>query len=75
MLTRSPEDTQPVSQLREQNALDKLPKVEGDPPCARRGNPPLVTLTSQIVGTQATLNVLVGERWKVVPKEVRSYFR
>jgi oxaloacetate decarboxylase alpha subunit len=38
------------------------------------GYPPLVTPTSQIVGTQATLNVLVGERWKIVPKEVRSYF-
>jgi oxaloacetate decarboxylase alpha subunit len=38
------------------------------------GYPPLVTPTSQLVGTQATLNVLVGERWKVVPKEVQNYF-
>lgn len=65
-----------VSQLREQNALDKLPKVLKEIPLVRKemGYPPLVTPTSQIVGTQATLNVLVGERWKVVPKEVRSYF-
>ena len=38
------------------------------------GYPPLVTPTSQIVGTQAALNVMVGERWKVIPKEVRQYF-
>jgi oxaloacetate decarboxylase alpha subunit len=37
------------------------------------GYPPLVTPTSQIVGTQATLNVLVGERWKIIPNEVRRY--
>ncbi len=65
-----------VSQLREQNALNKLPAVLKEIPRVRQemGYPPLVTPTSQIVGTQATLNVLVGERWKVVPKEVRSYF-
>lgn len=65
-----------VSQLKEQNALNKLAAVLKEIPRVRRemGYPPLVTPTSQIVGTQSTLNVLVGERWKVVPKEVRSYF-
>ena len=65
-----------ISQLKDQNALGRLPEVLAEVPKVRRemGYPPLVTPTSQIVGTQATLNVLVGERWKVVPKEVRSYF-
>jgi pyruvate carboxylase subunit B len=47
-----------------------MPKVRGD-----LGYPPLVTPTSQIVGTQAVLNVLMGERYKVIPKEVRDYVR
>ena len=66
-----------VSQLRDQNALAKLPAVLEEVPKVRKemGYPPLVTPTSQIVGTQATLNVLVGERWKVIPSEVKSYFR
>ncbi|MDD4020444.1 pyruvate carboxylase subunit B [Aminivibrio sp.] len=65
-----------VSQLKDQNALHRLPDVLNEVPRVRKemGYPPLVTPTSQIVGTQATLNVLVGERWKIVPKEVRSYF-
>jgi len=65
-----------VSQLKEQNALDKLDIVLKEVERVRRemGYPPLVTPTSQLVGTQATLNVLVGERWKVVPKEVQNYF-
>jgi len=65
-----------VSQLKDQNALHRLPEVLDEVPRVRKemGYPPLVTPTSQIVGTQATLNVLVGERWKIVPKEVRSYF-
>ena len=65
-----------VSQLKDQNALHRLPDVLNEVPRVRKemGYPPLVTPTSQFVGTQATLNVLVGERWKIVPKEVRSYF-
>lgn len=65
-----------VSQLKEQNALDKLDDVLREVPLVRKemGYPPLVTPTSQIVGTQATVNVLVGKRWKVVPKEVKMYF-
>ncbi|MCL7414335.1 MAG: pyruvate carboxylase subunit B, partial [ANME-2 cluster archaeon] len=39
------------------------------------GYPPLVTPTSQIVGTQAVMNVLMGERYKVIPKEVKEYVR
>jgi len=64
-----------VSQLKDQNALHRLPEVLNEVPRVRKEmGYPLVTPTSQIVGTQATLNVLVGERWKIVPKEVRSYF-
>jgi len=65
-----------VSQLNEQNSLDKLQDVLREVPKVRKemGYPPLVTPTSQLVGTQATLNVLMGERWKMVSKEVRNYF-
>jgi oxaloacetate decarboxylase alpha subunit len=65
-----------VNQLKEQNALDKLEDVMKEIPIVRKamGYPPLVTPTSQIVGTQATLNVLTGQRWKVIPREVKQYF-
>jgi oxaloacetate decarboxylase alpha subunit len=65
-----------VSQLKEQNALDKLEDLMQEIPVVRKamGYPPLVTPTSQIVGTQATMNVLTGQRWKVVSKEVKQYF-
>lgn len=66
-----------VSQLKEQNALDKYEEVLAEMPKVREelGYPPLVTPTSQIVGTQAVLNVLMGERYKVVPKEVKDYVK
>jgi oxaloacetate decarboxylase alpha subunit len=66
-----------VNQLREQNALDRLDEVLEEMPRVRRdmGYPPLVTPTSQIVGTQAVMNVLAGERYKRVTKEVRQYFQ
>ncbi len=66
-----------VSQLKEQNALDKYEAVLAEMPTVREelGYPPLVTPTSQIVGTQAVLNVLMGERYKVVPKEVKDYVK
>jgi pyruvate carboxylase subunit B len=66
-----------VSQLKEQNALDKYKEVLAEMPRVRAdlGYPPLVTPTSQIVGTQAVLNVLMGERYKVIPKEVKDYVR
>ena len=65
-----------VSQLKEQNALDKLEEVLREVPNVRRemGYPPLVTPTSQLVGTQATLNVLVGKRWHIVPNELKCTF-
>ncbi len=63
------------AQLREQNALDRYDDVLKEVPRVRAelGYPPLVTPSSQIVGTQAVLNVVTGERYKVVPKEVRQY--
>ncbi|MDR3231424.1 MAG: oxaloacetate decarboxylase subunit alpha [Synergistaceae bacterium] len=64
------------SQLKEGNAIDKLKAVLEEVPRVREemGYPPLVTPTSQIVGTQAAMNVMVGERWKIIPKEVKNYF-
>ncbi|MDD1729236.1 MAG: pyruvate/oxaloacetate carboxyltransferase [Methanospirillum sp.] len=67
-----------VSQLQEQDALDKLEQVFQEVPLVRRdlGYPPLVTPTSQIVGSQAVFNVLIGgERYKNVTKEVRDYVK
>ncbi len=59
------------SQLREQNALDKMDEVLAEIPRVRQdlGYIPLVTPTSQIVGTQSVLNVLTGERYKTITKE------
>jgi oxaloacetate decarboxylase alpha subunit len=66
-----------VSQLREQGAEDRYEEVLREVPRVRAelGYPPLVTPSSQIVGTQATLNVLLGERYKVVPGEVKNFVR
>lgn len=66
-----------VSQLEEQRALDRIHDVLEEIPKVRAdlGYPPLVTPTSQIVGTQAVLNVLSGERYKLVPGEVKAYVR
>ncbi|MFX1509195.1 MAG: pyruvate/oxaloacetate carboxyltransferase [Promethearchaeota archaeon] len=66
-----------INQLREQNALDRLQDVLDEVPRVRKemGYPPLVTPSSQIVGTQATLNVLLGERYKTIPEEVKQYVR
>jgi oxaloacetate decarboxylase alpha subunit len=65
------------SQLEMQSALDKLPEVLAEVSKVREdlGYPPLVTPTSQIVGTQAVMNVLAGERYKIVPNEVKDYVR
>jgi pyruvate carboxylase subunit B len=62
--------------LTEQNALDRMKEVLDEVPRVRKemGYPPLVTPTSQIVGTQATLNVLTGERYKVITTETKNYF-
>jgi oxaloacetate decarboxylase alpha subunit len=66
-----------VSQLRQQGAMDRYYDVLDEIPRVRKdmGYPPLVTPSSQIVGTQATLNVLLGSRYKVIPEEVKQYFR
>ena len=66
-----------VSQLREQGAENRYAEVIAEVPRVREelGFPPLVTPSSQIVGTQATLNVVLGERYKVIPEEVRNYVR
>ncbi len=63
-----------VSQLKEANAEDKYEEVLKEIPNVRKdfGEPPLVTPSSQIVGTQAVLNVLSGERYKMITKESKK---
>ncbi len=63
-----------VSQLKQSNAMDKFEEVLREVPRVREdlGYPPLVTPTSQIVGTQAVLNIVTGERYKMVPNEVKQ---
>lgn len=63
-----------VSQLKESNAEDRYYEVLKEIPRVRKdfGEPPLVTPSSQIVGTQAVLNVLSGERYKMVTKETKA---
>jgi len=64
-----------VAQLRQQKAEDKLDAVLAEMPQVRKdlGYPPLVTPTSQIVGSQAALNVMTGKRYSVVALETRNY--
>lgn len=66
-----------VSQLKQQGKANMLEEVLKEVPRVREdlGYPPLVTPTSQIVGTQAVLNVILGERYKIVPNEVKAYVR
>lgn len=66
-----------VKQLSEQKMLNKLPEVLKEIPKVRKdlGFPPLVTPTSQIVGVQAVLNVLTGERYSKVTNEVKNYLK
>ena len=63
-----------VNQLTEQHKLDKLEEVLEEVPRVRKdlGEPPLVTPSSQIVGTQAVFNVLMGERYKVATQETKD---
>ncbi|HZJ84080.1 MAG TPA: acetyl-CoA carboxylase biotin carboxyl carrier protein [Syntrophomonadaceae bacterium] len=65
------------SQLEEQNASHRIEEVLEEIPQVRAdmGYPPLVTPTSQIIGIQAVLNVLMGERYKMCPGEVKDYVR
>ena len=64
-----------MSQLDKQGAMDKFEEVLKEVPRVRKdlGYPPLVTPLSQMVGTQAVMNVLTGERYKMVPKEIKDY--
>ncbi|MCC5909869.1 MAG: oxaloacetate decarboxylase subunit alpha [Clostridiaceae bacterium] len=64
-----------LSQLKQQNKEDKYEEVLAEVPKVREdlGYPPLVTPLSQMVGTQAVFNVLAGERYKMVPKEIKDY--
>ena len=64
-----------MSQLQAQNAMDKYDEVLREVPKVRKdlGYPPLVTPLSQMVGTQAVMNVLTGERYKLVPNEIKDY--
>ena len=64
-----------LSQLKEQKKSEKYPEVLKEIPRVRKdlGYPPLVTPTSQIVGTQAVLNVILGRRYASVTKEVKEY--
>ncbi len=66
-----------ISQLKQQNAIDKLDEVLLETPRVRAdlGYPPLVTPMSQMVGVQAATNVLMGERYKSIGKEVKAYLR
>lgn len=64
-----------MSQLKAQNAMDKYDEVLKEVPRVRKdmGYPPLVTPLSQMVGTQAVLNVMTGVRYKMVAKEIKDY--
>ncbi len=66
-----------IAQLKQQNSMDKLDEVLQETPRVRKdlGYPPLVTPMSQMVGVQAATNVLLGERYKSISKEVKAYLR
>ena len=64
-----------MKQLSDQGAMDKYDEVLNEVPRVRKdmGYPPLVTPLSQMVGTQAVMNVITGQRYKMVPKEIKEY--
>lgn len=66
-----------IAQLKQQNSLEKLDEVLNEIPKVRKdlGYPPLVTPMSQLVGTQSAANILSGERYKVVIKELKAYLK
>lgn len=66
-----------VSQLEGQGAIDKFEEVLEEVPKVREdlGYPPLVTPMSQMVGTQAVFNVVLGERYKMIPTEIKNYVK
>ena len=66
-----------LSQLKQQGAESKYEEVLNEVPRVRKelGYPPLVTPLSQMVGTQSVFNVLTGQRYKIVPKEIKDYVK
>ncbi len=66
-----------IGQLKQAGKMDKFEEVLAEVPRVREdfGYPPLVTPTSQIVGTQAVMNVIIGERYKMVPNESKALLR
>ena len=66
-----------MSQLKAQGAMDRYEEVLNEIPRVRKdlGYPPLVTPLSQMVGTQAVMNVLSGERYKMCPGEIKAYLK
>jgi oxaloacetate decarboxylase alpha subunit len=66
-----------IAQLKAQNAMDRFDEVLLEVPNVRRdlGYPPLVTPTSQMTGVQAVINVLAGDRYRMITSEVKSYLR
>ncbi len=64
-----------LSQLAEQGLMDRVNEVALEVPAVRKdlGYPPLVTPISQMVGTQALFNIIAGERYKIVPNEIKAY--
>ena len=66
-----------IANLRDMNAMDKFDEALAEIPSVRKdlGYPPLVTPLSQMVGNQAVVNVLMGERYKQISTEVKNYFK
>lgn len=66
-----------IAQLKAQNSIDRLDEVLAEIPAVRKdlGYPPLVTPMSQMVGVQAVYNILSGERYKLISKEVKAYIK
>ena len=66
-----------LSQLTEAGMADKYDEVLAEVPKVREdlGYPPLVTPLSQMVGTQAVMNIIAGERYKMIPKEIKDYVK
>ena len=64
-----------MNQLKQQGAMDKYDEVLNEVPRVRKemGYPPLVTPLSQMVGTQSVMNVITGQRYKMVPNEIKEY--
>jgi oxaloacetate decarboxylase alpha subunit len=66
-----------IANLKDMNAMDKFDEALAEIPSVRKdlGYPPLVTPLSQMVGNQAVVNVLMGERYKQISTEVKNYFK